>query len=70
MNQYVIYDKPKDYPTKFVLRSWVIGPGTVHAGPMICVVDTIEEARGNLPHGLCQLPLFESDDPVIAEVWI
>jgi hypothetical protein len=31
MNQYVIYKKPKDYPTKFVVRLWIIGPGTAQA---------------------------------------
>jgi len=70
MNQYVIYKKPKDYPTKFVVRLWIIGPGTAQAGPMICAVNTIEEARASLPDGVDQLPTFDSDDPVIAEVWM
>jgi len=70
MNQYVIYKKPKDYPTKFVVRLWIIGPGTAQAGPLICTADTIEEARASMPDGVDQLPTFDSDDPVIAEVWM
>lgn len=62
MQQYVIYNKPGDFPTKFVVRVWVIGPGTVQAGPMICAVDTIEEARASLPNNVDQLPVFESDE--------
>lgn len=70
MKQYVIYKKPKDYPTKFVVRVWIIGPGTAQAGPMICAADTIEEARVSLPDGVDQMPVFDNDDPVIAEVWM
>jgi hypothetical protein len=70
MNQYVIYNNPKDYPGKFVVRQWIIGPGTVHSGELICIASTIEEARAKMPHGVEQLPVFESDDPVIAEVWM
>ena len=69
MQQYVIYDKPRDFPTKFVVRVWIIGPGTVQAGPMICAADTIEEARASLPDGLEHLPVFDPD-PAIAEVWM
>lgn len=70
MFNYVIYEKPSDYPTKFVMRLWTIGMGTVQAGPMICAEDTIEEVRSHLPDGVTQLPVFEDDDPVIVEVWM
>jgi hypothetical protein len=68
MNQYVIYKRPEDYPTKFVVRLWIIGPGTVQAGPMICTADTIEEARESLPDGVHHFD-YDDPDPVIAEVW-
>lgn len=70
MKQYAIYKNPRDYPDDFVVRVWIIGPGTVQAGPMICAVPTLEEARASLPEGLDQIPRFESDDPVIVEVWM
>ena len=70
LHQYAIYNKPKDHPTKFVVRQWIIGPGTVNAGPMICLADTLEEARKSVPEGLVLLPRFDDDDPVIEEVWI
>lgn len=70
MNQYVIYKNPKDYPTKFVVRLWIIGKGTTEAGPLICTADTIVEARASMPDGVNQLPTFDCDDPVISEVWM
>lgn len=70
MNQYVIYEKPKDHPTKFVVRQWIIGPGTAKAGPMISTSDTLEEAQATLPEGLTNIPRFANDDPVIVEVWM
>ena len=70
LHQYVIYNKPKDCPTKFVVRVWIIGPGTAQAGPMICTADTLEEARASLPDGVVMLPRFQEDDPVIEEVWM
>ena len=37
---------------------------------MICTANTIEEARASMPDGVDQLPTFDSDDPMIAEVWM
>jgi hypothetical protein len=70
LHQYVIYEKPKDYPNKYVVRLWIIGPGTVQAGPLVSTCDTIEQARKTIPKGLVQIPAFENDDPVISEVWM
>lgn len=69
--QYVIYDHPKDFPDKFVVRKWIIGSGVVtpQVG-LFAQADTLEEARDALPFGLNQMPVFENDDPVIAEVWM
>lgn len=67
--QYVIYNKPKDCPTKFVVRVWIIGPGTAQAGPVVCTVNTLEEARASLPDGVEIIPITDPD-PVIAEVWM
>jgi len=27
MDQYVLYEKPKDYPTKYVIRKWHVSLG-------------------------------------------
>ena len=70
MFQYVIYCNPKDYPNKFVVRKWEIFPGKVEAGGVICETNSIEEARESLPVGVVEMPVFEDDDAVIAEVWM
>ena len=70
LHQYCIYNKPTDYPTKFVVRLWIIGPGTAQAGPLICSADTIEEARESLPDGLARVQVGDPYEPNIAEVWM
>lgn len=63
---YVIYQCPKDYPDKYVVRLWKLD---IPVDPPIAVVDTIEDARANVPEGLyCQQP-FPEDDPCIYEVY-
>lgn len=71
MFQYAIYQNPTDYPNKFVLRKWTIGPGTTLAevNP-VAVVDSLEDARDSVPEGLFLIPRSQEDDPVIVEVWI
>ena len=54
----------------FVVRKWAIYPGKVEAGGVICEANSIEEARNSLPVGVVEMPVFEDDDPVIAEVWM
>ncbi len=70
LKQYAIYDHPKDHPHFFVVREWIIGPGTCTPGPMIALCDTLEQARRKVPEGYSCLPRFTEDDPVIVEVWI
>lgn len=71
MCQYVIYDHPKDFPDKFVVRRWDIGPGSVTPQPGIFAeADSLDDARDAIPAGLTRMPVFENDDPVIAEVWM
>jgi hypothetical protein len=66
---YVIYKNPKDYPDKFVVRFWVVESGSINPGPLICLVDTIEDARSSIPTNVVKMPVFKDDDPVIEEVW-
>lgn len=68
--QYVIYNKPKDYPNEFVVRQFEISEGRVTPKELIASAFTLEEARACIPPGLTQLPVFEQDDPVIEEVWM
>lgn len=68
--QFTIYDHPRDYPDKFVVRAFAIFPGEVLASGECILCDTLEEAREKIPPGLICLPRAEGDDPVIVEVWI
>ena len=69
MPQWVVYERPRDYPTGFVARMHVALP---RPEPTVCALyaATIAELREALPMGLCCLARFEGDDPAIVEVWI
>lgn len=70
---FTIYEKPKDYPDKFVVRRW----GVVHGRSMPvpdpkawAVTDSLEMARKSLPRGLYRTARHPQDDPVIVETWV
>jgi hypothetical protein len=68
--QYVIYNKPKDHPHHYVVREWLIGPGTATPGKLVGLADNLKNARQLVPPGMDLLPRFANDDPVIEEVWM
>lgn len=68
---WVIYDHPRDYPDKFVLRKQtVFGTGEIVPNEKCHTANTLEEVRKFLPEGLCRLDRFAADDPAILETWI
>lgn len=73
MEQWVIYDHPLDFPEHFVVRCWIVGPGSIAHTGEAWLRDSLEGAReviaGNFPDGVC-LARQPDDDPAIAEVWI
>lgn len=69
---WVIYRHPLDYSDKFVVRAQHVRP---RAGVEIdveptAVVDSLEEAREEIPAGLFNLGRQHDDDPAIYEVWL
>jgi len=70
ISQWVIYDHPRDYPDKFVMRRWEIGRGLVMATDDMALADTLEEARAQVPAGRYRLEREADDDPVIVEMWL
>ena len=64
---WVIYDNPKDFPGKFVVRKFHndVPEKDAHA-----IEDTLDAARLKLPEGLVHLPRHEADDTCIVECWI
>jgi hypothetical protein len=68
---FVIYERPLDYPSKFVVRRWHIAgdPGAGGDVQAIAIVDTIELARAAIPAGRQRIVGIKTDDPTIAEVY-
>lgn len=66
---YTIYERPLDYPSGYVVRSWLIRPGEAVAGDAQ-YLETLSEARSSVPEGLWCLDRSFHDDPVIVETWM
>ncbi len=67
---WVIYNKPKDYPTKFVMRKWA---ATDVATPtdIVHTADSLEEIRKLLPQGQgVRVERSPGDDSCIVESWV
>lgn len=66
--QFVIYHSPSDFPGKYVVRLWLVGP---RMGPtaLMATCDTLDEARDFVPLGLFRMPRAELDDAVIVKTW-
>lgn len=67
---WVIYDKPLDYPDKFVARMYFNKKDGVFPSIYYMLADTLEEIRAMIPKGLARLPPFLQDDKSIVETWI
>ena len=69
---FVVYENPKDFPDKYVVRLWEINRNVKKTLPTpYCVVkDTLEEARKAIPHNLYRFGRDSCDDPVVIETWI
>lgn len=62
---WVIYDKPTDYPGKYVARKWLNNNPT----KTMYTAESLEEIREKIP-GLYNLGRQDNDDPKIVEVWV
>lgn len=64
---YVIYENPKDFPGKLVVRRWL----GLEADPIpLAVTDSLSLARNVIPDYCVPIGVMAGDDPVIREVWI
>jgi hypothetical protein len=66
---WVIYQNPRDFPGKWVLRAQMATPDGVTALPQCVVADSLDEARSRVPYGLIRMTRHPNDDPVIYETW-
>lgn len=70
VSQWIIYDHPKDYPDKFVVRRWDIEDGMTTPNSRCDLAGSLDDARLFIPPGMVRVPPLSGDDTVIAEVWI
>jgi hypothetical protein len=71
MEMFVVYERPRDYPDRFVLRRWSIGGNKMEADrDWFYLGDTLKEVREKVPpHCVC-IRRHTNDEPQIVEVWI
>jgi len=64
---WTIYDRPTDYPDRFVARLWSNGQIT----NQMMFADTLDDMRSWLAEmGLTKVMRSPGDDPVIVESWL
>lgn len=64
---FVLYDHPKDFPDKIVVRVWDAKRGATN---IVWLADTLEQARAAMPPHFIRLPRSPTDDPVIIESYV
>jgi hypothetical protein len=67
---WTIYERPRDFPDKFVARPHFIGPGWSTPLSYQKVANSLEGVRAMLPPGLHRMERQRDDDPVIVETWL
>lgn len=67
LETFVIYENPRDYPGKFVVRKW---QGLEPDIAPLTVCESLEIARSFVPPDKFNLGRHKNDDPAIREVWI
>jgi hypothetical protein len=71
MEMFVVYERPKDYPDKFVVRRWSISGERVDAdGDWFFLGETLEDVREKVPRHCIRIHRHPYDEPQILEVWI
>lgn len=69
LEQFTIYDRPKDFPSGFVVRRWEIDRSQIIPRNAE-FFHTLADARKSIPPGLMCLHRAPNDDPRVVEVWI
>lgn len=67
---WTIYRHPADYPTKWVLRPFMVTRGAAVPAAEVVTADSLEEIRPHVPEGLVLLARDPPDDPVVFESWV
>lgn len=69
---WTVYDRPSDYPSNFVARLSLVGPGgSTKMTEHLLVSTDLAALRGQLRRwGLHCIPRYPEDQPHIVEVWL
>jgi hypothetical protein len=71
MEMFVVYERPRDYPDKFVLRRWSIGPGSAEGDADWFVLgETLDDVRAAVPQHCIRVGRSPHDEPQIVESWV
>jgi len=72
LTMFTIFEKPKDYPDKFVVRGFDVERGNPephpHAVHIVC--NSLEEARSAVPSGLYCIARSPEDHQSVVETWL
>lgn len=69
MKNWVIYERPLDYPEHYVLRLWLIVNGRLILTPLKKFAKSLEDIRKEVPPGLYCFPREMDDSPHLLETW-
>ncbi|WP_196603445.1 hypothetical protein [Pectinatus haikarae] len=69
INIVAVYEKPKDYPDKYVGRLLLVN-SKIKLTEIFIAKDTLEEIRRQIPDFYTRLNRNKYDDPVIYETYI
>jgi hypothetical protein len=68
---WTIYDRPSDYPSNFVARLSLVGPGGQQPTEHLLVSTDLDALREQMMQlGLTCIPRYPEDQPHIVEVWL
>lgn len=70
LSMYVVYERPRDYPTSYVVRRHAITPQGHYATPDHTIHATLEEARAAVPQWMVRMVRHPNDEPQIVECWV
>jgi hypothetical protein len=65
-----LYEKPSDYPEKYVARLWLVRKGIVQSTDIIMLADTLDELKQRIPAYMQFMNRETNDDPKILGVYL
>lgn len=70
LSSWTVYEKPLDYPDKYVARLWYTNAHGIFHTNRIVIGDSLEAVRAQMPAGMRPIPRWPGDEPQIVEIWL